>query len=108
MLARIRRGEVVEQDETVRLRKDDTLVDVSLKVSPILDRQKQVVGTSTIARDITERKKAAESLREADRHKNEFLAMLAHELRNPLAPILVSIEIMRRAKQTEGIRDALT
>ena len=102
VLARIRRGEVVEQDETVRLRKDDTLVDVSLKVSPILDRQKQVVGTSTIARDITERKKAAETLREADRHKNEFLAMLAHELRNPLAPILVSIEIMRRAKQTEG------
>ena len=102
VLARIRRGEVVEQDETVRRRKDDTMVDVSLKVSPILDRQKQVVGTSTIARDITERKKAAETLLEADRHKNEFLAMLAHELRNPLAPILVSIEILRRAKRLEG------
>ncbi len=102
VLARIGRGEVVEQDETVRRRKDGTMVDVSLRVSPILDRQKQVVGTSTIARDITERKKAAETLLEADRHKNEFLAMLAHELRNPLAPILVSIEILRRAKRLEG------
>ena len=104
MLARIRRGEVVEQDETVRRRKDDTMVDVSLKVSPILDRQKQVVGTSTIARDITERKKAAESLLKADRHKNEFLAMLAHELRNPLAPILVSIEICVEQRDWKGQR----
>ena len=102
MLARIRGGQVVEQDETVRRRKDGAMVDVSLKVSPILDGQKQVVGTSTIARDITERKKAAEALLEADRHKNEFLAMLAHELRNPLAPILVSIEILRRAKHPDG------
>ncbi len=107
VLARIRRGEVVEQDETVRRRKDDTMVDVSLKVSPILDRQKQVVGASKIARDITERKKAAETLLEADRHKNEFLAMLAHELRNPLAPILVSIEILRRAKETGRDHESL-
>ena len=62
VLARIRRGEVVEHYETVRRRKDGTLVDVSLKVSPILDRQGQVVGASKIARDITERKKAAETL----------------------------------------------
>jgi PAS domain S-box-containing protein len=102
VLARIRRGEVVEHFETVRRRKDGTSVDVSLTVSPILDSQGQVVGASKIARDITERKKAAETLLEADRHKNEFLAMLAHELRNPLAPILVSIEILRRAKRLEG------
>jgi two-component system, chemotaxis family, CheB/CheR fusion protein len=102
VLARIRRGEVVQHFETVRRRKDGTLVDVSVTVSPILDSQGQVVGASKIARDITERKKVAETLLEADRHKNEFLAMLAHELRNPLAPILVSIEILRRAKRLEG------
>ena len=50
----------------------------------------------------TERERAAAAMREADRNKNEFLAMLAHELRNPLAPILVSIEIMRRANQMEA------
>jgi PAS domain S-box-containing protein len=102
VLAHIRRGEVVEPFETVRRRRDGTFVDVSVTVSPILDSQGQVVGASKIARDITERKKAAETLLEADRRKNEFLAMLAHELRNPLAPILVSIEILRRAKKLEA------
>jgi two-component system CheB/CheR fusion protein len=48
--------------------------------------------------DISERKRAEEALRESDRCKNEFLAMLAHELRNPLAPILVSVEVLRRAR----------
>lgn len=51
--------------------------------------------------DVTERKQIEETLRDADRRKNEFLAMLAHELRNPLAPILASIDILRRAKGLE-------
>jgi PAS domain S-box-containing protein len=46
--------------------------------------------------DVTERWRAEEALREADRRKDEFLAMLAHELRNPLAPIRSSAEALRR------------
>ncbi|MGH9319902.1 MAG: PAS domain S-box protein [Vicinamibacteria bacterium] len=225
ILERIRRAEVVEPYETVRRRKDGTLIDASVTVSPIRDHQGKIVGASKIARDVSERRKAAEALRqseatfralaeasagliwhldprgrstyvnpqyleyfgktadevlgdawhpllhpedapaylalvaasqrnrerleaavrvrdkhgawrwleshalplfgsnneylghvgfslditerkqheemlfEADRHKNEFLAMLAHELRNPLAPILNSLEIMRRANR---------
>ena len=45
--------------------------------------------------DVTERKRAEEALREADRKKDEFLAMLAHELRNPLAPIRNAVEVLR-------------
>ena len=45
--------------------------------------------------DMTARKSAEEALREADRRKDEFLATLAHELRNPLAPIRNALEIMR-------------
>jgi len=48
--------------------------------------------------DITARKKAEEALREADRRKDEFLATLAHELRNPLAPLRNAIELLRRAE----------
>ncbi len=48
-------------------------------------------------RDITERKRAEEALREADRRKDEFLAMLAHELRNPLAAIGNAVELARRS-----------
>jgi PAS domain S-box-containing protein len=47
--------------------------------------------------DITERKLAEEALREADRRKDEFLAILAHELRNPLAPILNSLNVLGKA-----------
>jgi signal transduction histidine kinase len=54
-------GERVEQIEAVRRRKDGSLVDVSLKISPILDASGHVVGASTIARDITERKRAEEA-----------------------------------------------
>ena len=49
-------GEAISHYETRRVRKDGTLVDVSLAISPILDRQGAVVGASTIARDVTARK----------------------------------------------------
>ena len=51
-----------------------------------------------IIRDVTERKRAEEALREADRRKDDFLAVLSHELRNPLAPIRNGIHILRRAQ----------
>ena len=47
--------------------------------------------------DITERKQAEHALKEADRRKDEFLAILAHELRNPLAPIKNSLEVMKQS-----------
>jgi signal transduction histidine kinase len=45
--------------------------------------------------EVAERARAEQALKEADRHKDEFLAMLAHELRNPLAPILTAVQLMR-------------
>lgn len=90
ILDRIRRGERIEHFETVRLRKNGSSVDVSLTVSPIRDSEGNVVGASKIARDITAHK-------EEDRRKNEFLAMLAHELRNPLAPLRNGLEVISMA-----------
>ncbi len=95
ILERIRRGEPIDHYETVRRRKDGSYIDVSLSVSPLVDSRGIVVGASKIARDITERKRAEEALREADRRKNEFLATLAHELRNPLAPIRNSLNVLK-------------
>jgi signal transduction histidine kinase len=57
---------------------------------------------SGMAVDITERKAATEALREADRRKDEFLAMLAHELRNPLAPIRNAVAILRQPTRETG------
>jgi PAS domain S-box-containing protein len=67
ILARIRRGEVVDRFETVRIRKDGTRIDVSLTVAPIRSGSGEVIGASTIARDITLQKQAAESIQKLAR-----------------------------------------
>jgi two-component system CheB/CheR fusion protein len=65
ILERIRRGEPIDHYETIRCRKDGTLLNVSLTVSPIRDARGRIAGASKIARDITEQKRAEEALREA-------------------------------------------
>ena len=95
ILARLRRGERVEHYDTVRRRKNGELFDVSLTVSPIRDASGTVVGASKIARDVSERKRAQQALEDANRYKDEFLAMLAHELRNPLAPISNALQLLQ-------------
>jgi PAS domain S-box-containing protein len=65
--------------------------------SPYRDAAGNVVGLLGISRDITERKRTEEALRDADRRKGEFLAVLSHELRNPLAPIRNGIHLLERA-----------
>lgn len=77
ILARIRRGERIDHYETMRRRKDGSLVDISLSVSPIVDSTGKIVGASKIARDISDRRRAEEQkdllLREMDhRVKNLF------------------------------------
>jgi PAS domain S-box-containing protein len=63
----------------------------------IKDCNGEPVGIATVSRDISERKQAEAALLEADQRKDEFLAMLAHELRNPLAPISNAVQIMKRS-----------
>ncbi|OGB23224.1 MAG: hypothetical protein A3I66_09555 [Burkholderiales bacterium RIFCSPLOWO2_02_FULL_57_36] len=66
ILERLQRGERVEHLETVRVRKDGHRIDVSLTISPIRDSEGMVTGASAIARDISERKRAEEALRESE------------------------------------------
>jgi len=98
ILARLRRGERIDHYETVRLAKDGRRIDISLTISPIRGEDDTIIGASKVARDITERKRDEGLLREADRRKDEFLATLAHELRNPLAPICAAAELLKHAK----------
>ncbi|HEX2213286.1 MAG TPA: PAS domain S-box protein, partial [Mycobacterium sp.] len=95
ILRRIRSGETISHYETIRRRKDGTLLNISLSVSPIHDAHGRIIGASKIARDIAGQKKMEAALREADRRKDEFLAMLSHELRNPLATIRNSVQLLR-------------
>ncbi len=68
---------------------------------PIRSGTGQVIGWAGINLDISRLKRAEQSLREADHRKDEFLAMLAHELRNPLAPIRNAVQVLRLRGDTE-------
>ena len=70
--------------------------------SRVRDAEGRPVGILGLAHDITDRKRAEEALREADRRKDEFLALLAHELRNPLAPIRNGLQVLRLAGGDAG------
>jgi PAS domain S-box-containing protein len=101
ILLRIGKGQRVEGYETVRVRKDGSLVDISLTVSPVKDSSGAIVGASKIARDIGDTKRMEKQLLEADKQKDNFLALLAHELRNPLGPIRNAVKILELQRRND-------
>jgi len=115
ILRRIQLGERVSHFETVRVRKDGSLIEVSLTISPIRDASGKVVGASKIARDISEQRRstrllmeAHEALKRTDRMKAEFLAKLSHELRTPLTPVLMTVaDILEGGIEDVAMREDL-
>ena len=117
ILERIRQGERVDHYETVRLRKDGSSVPISLTVSPIRDRNNRIVGASSIARDISERKQTEADLRQVRddlaRANEELERRVQHrtmQLERAHAAILREIEEqkkleeqLRQAQKLEGI-----
>jgi PAS domain S-box-containing protein len=109
ILARLRRGEQLDHYETVRKAKDGRQIHVSLTVSPIKNAEGKITGASKIARDISDQKRAQEEIATllssersarqeaeiANRSKDEFLAVLSHEMRTPLTAMLGWLTILR-------------
>jgi PAS domain S-box-containing protein len=104
VLSRIRKAMPLEHFETVRVRKDGSLIDISLTVSPIKASDGRIIGASKIARDISERKRLLEQLEESGRLKDEFLATLSHELRTPLNALMGYAQMMREGRIPEAGR----
>jgi PAS domain S-box-containing protein len=118
VLATLRRGDRVDHFDTVRVAKDGRLLDVSLSVSPIADAAGRIVGASTIARDITERRRMEAELtrllaleqaaraqaQSASRAKDELLATVSHELRTPMSAVLGWARMLQSADLDEATR----
>jgi PAS domain S-box-containing protein len=105
-MAEVVSGKIAEvRDAEVLIeRPEGSQITVVVNIRPLKNERGEVTGAINCFYDITERKRTEAQLREyamelsdSDRRKNEFLAMLAHELRNPLAPIRHSLQIMRLA-----------
>lgn len=94
ILSRIRRGERIDHFETVRRRKDGTLLDISLTISPVKDSSGAIVGASKIARDITERKRAEEEIRRANRDLEQFAFSASHDLQEPLRTVKIYSDLL--------------
>lgn len=75
---------------------------VDFTYQPLTDEHNQVMGIFVIGYDVTESVRSSKRLQEQDRRKDEFLAMLAHELRNPLAPIANVAELLMRKDNSTG------
>ncbi|MEO8496339.1 MAG: response regulator, partial [Planctomycetota bacterium] len=107
-------GQRLEQFETVRKRKDGTLIPVSLTVSPIADTSGRIVGSSAIERDISSQERrekelhAAKDVAErANRTRGEFLANVSHEIRTPMNAIIGMTQLALEEALTPALRDYL-
>jgi PAS domain S-box-containing protein len=96
MAVALREARAFRNEEVVLRRIDGSSITVLVNIDPILDPNGDVVAAINVFHDVSALKVAEQKLREADRRKDEFLATLAHELRNPLAPMRHTLEIFKR------------
>ncbi|MGD0799562.1 MAG: MHYT domain-containing protein [Acidobacteriaceae bacterium] len=105
ILARIKRGEIVDHIETVRKTKDGQRIQVSLTISPIRDRTGKVIGASKIARDITERKHLESQLFHSQKMDaiGQLTGGIAHDFNNLLGVILGNLDLLEMlVEEDEG------
>ncbi|HEX7034302.1 MAG TPA: PAS domain S-box protein [Pseudomonadales bacterium] len=100
-------GRSFRNREVVIERPDGSRITAIMNIEPIRDAAGRVVAAINAGLDVTALKRAEERLKEADRRKDEFLATLSHELRNPLAPLRHALEIVKRSPNDDVmLRDA--
>ena len=104
MAVALKEGRSIRGAEAIAERPDGARRWFSPYPTPLRDAGGRVVGGINMLMDITDRKRTEEALKEADRRKDEFLAMLAHELRNPLAPITNAVHLLRRSQSEDPIQ----
>ncbi|WP_439555801.1 PAS domain S-box protein [Dyadobacter sp.] len=89
-------------NERWHLRKDGSRFYGSGVTTPLLDEAGNVIGLLKVMRDLTQQKQGEDALKQASRRKDEFLAMLAHELRNPISTLRNGISILKMTQQADS------
>lgn len=114
ILDAIRHGQRLAAFDTVQVRKDGRRIDVSVTYSPVRDENGRTVGASVVARDITDWKSAQQRLREQDAlaRLGQMAAVVAHEVKNPLAGIRGMLQVIAgrlppSGREQEVIGDAI-
>jgi PAS domain S-box-containing protein len=114
ILEKIRNGQRVEYFESIRVTKDNRMLNVSISVSPIHDAEGKVVGASTIARNITAQKKVEDQLRQSQKMEavGRLAGGVAHDFNNLLGIVIACSELLRSRvdagslEYIENIREA--
>jgi PAS domain S-box-containing protein len=100
----LREGHIFElANHTALITRDGQQIPIEDSAAPIRDGAGNIAGVVLVFHEVTEKRRAEEALLEADRRKDEFLAILAHELRNPLAPLRNGLELMKLSKADPGL-----
>jgi PAS domain S-box-containing protein len=104
ILKKLRAGERIDHYETVRRKKNNETVEVSVTISPIKDESGLVIGASKIARDISERKQVERLLLQSEKlaATGRMAAAIAHEINNPLESVINLVYLARRESAVEG------
>jgi PAS domain S-box-containing protein len=105
------KGEVIrDEEQLVRTPRTGELRTRQVSAAPVRGPDGKIRGAVSVVRDVTEQRRIdaelrrrAEELKDADKRKDEFIAMLAHELRNPLVPIRTAVELLKRARDQPSV-----
>jgi PAS domain S-box-containing protein len=109
-MERVARGDSVEHLETIRTTKEGRAIQVSLTLSPIRDASGAVIGTSKVARDISEQKRLEQQFLRAQRLESigTLAGGIAHDLNNVLTPIMLSLELLKMSSPDQESQELIS
>lgn len=101
-------GEIVrDEEQIVRMPRTGELRHRQVSSAPVRDSGGRIIGSVSVARDVTETRLLEKERQEADRRRKRLVKTLAHELRNPLAPLRTGIELLRKVREQPQLLDTL-